>query len=124
LGWFGTLVLLVALAVTASAAVSFFVWACRGYIGIGLFAFALSCTAAAVFLLPSWMLRWRDGSVLALLTDWFARLSAGLPLLAAVFAIIGEFNCAAGALIASGLLGLVVSVLVLSRRIAFRRSHR
>jgi hypothetical protein len=117
-------VLLVALALTAAAAVQFFIWACRGYLGIGLFATAISFTVAALLLLPSWMLRWRDGSVLAQLTEWFARLSAGMPLLAAVFAIIGELNCAAGALIASGLFGLVVSVLVLSRRIAFRRSHR
>jgi hypothetical protein len=52
---------------------------------------------------------------------WFARLSAGTPLLAAVFAIIGEFNCAAGALIASGLFGTMLSVLFQVHRFVARK---
>ena len=121
LGRFGTVVLLIALTITTAAAVTFFVWACRGYIGIGLFATAASLTAAALFLLPAWTLLFRSGVVFDQLSLWFARLSAGLPLLAALLAIIGELNCAGGALIASGLFGLILSVLTLSRRIAFRR---
>ena len=108
--------MLVALAITASAAVSFFVWACRGYIGLGLFAWAVSLAAAAFFLLPTWMLFFRTGEVMEKLSDWFARLSAGLPLLAAVFAIIGELNCAAGVLIASGLFGTLLAIMRASRR--------
>ncbi|MEV4133221.1 hypothetical protein AB0J72_13760 [Dactylosporangium sp. NPDC049742] len=115
--------LLVALAITTAAAVSFFAWACRGYAGIWLFATAVSLTAAVLFLLPAWTLLFRTGAVLDQLTLWFARLSAGMPILAAVLAIIGELNCAGGALIASGLFGAIVSVLTLSRRIAFRRSR-
>jgi cell division septation protein DedD len=118
LGCFGTVVLLVALAITAAAAVTFFVWACRGYLDVVLFATAVSLAVAATILLPAWMLLFRDGSVRSALSDWFARLSVGLPLLAAVFAIIGEFNCAGGVLIVSGLFGVLVSVLRLSRRIA------
>jgi hypothetical protein len=101
--------------------VSFFVWACRGYIGLGLFNAAVVLAATALFLLPSWTLLFRSGKVVDLLSDWFARLSAGMPLVAAAFAIVGEFNCAGGALIVSGLFGTIVSVLTLSRRIAFRR---
>jgi hypothetical protein len=121
LGRFGTAVLLVALAVTAAAAVSFFIWACQGYIGIGLFATAASLTAAALFVLPVWTLLFRTGAVFDQLSLWFARLSAGMPLLASVLAIIGELNCAGGALIASGLFGTILSVLTLSRRVALRR---
>jgi hypothetical protein len=115
-------VLLVALAITASAAATFFVWACRGYLGVGLFAAALSLAGAALFLLPTCMLLFRDGSVAATLRVWFARLSAGTPLLAAVLAILGELNCAGGALIVSGLFGTLLSVLVLSHRVAVRRA--
>jgi hypothetical protein len=110
-------VLVVALALTAAAAVSFFVWACRGYISVGLFAAALSLAGAALFVLPTCMLLFRDGSVMATLRVWFARLSAGTPLLAAVFAILGELNCAGGVLIVSGLFGTLLSVLSLGRRI-------
>lgn len=114
--------LFVALSLTAAAAVMFFVWACRGYIGVALFATAVSLTATALFLLPAWTLLFRDGSALETLTNWYARLAAGMPLLAAVFAIIGEFDCAAGALIISGLFGTVVAVLVLCRGlVAIRR---
>jgi hypothetical protein len=121
LGRFGTVVLLVALAITAAAAVSFFVWACRGYIGIGLFATAVSLTATVLFLLPAWALLFRTGAVLDQLSLWFARLSAGMPILAALLAIIGELNCAGGALVASGLFGLILAVLTVSRRVAVRR---
>ncbi len=121
LGRFGTVVLLLALAITAAAAVSFFVWACQGYIGIGLFATAASLTATVLFLLPAWTLLFRTGAVLDQLSLWFARLSAGMPMLAALLAIIGELNCAGGALIASGLFGLILSVLTVSRRVASRR---
>jgi hypothetical protein len=114
--------LIVALAITAAAAVSLFVWACQGYIGVALFATALSLAGAALFLLPACMLLFRDGSVLATLRLWFARLSAGTPLLAAVLAIVGELNCAGGALIASGFFGTVVATLVLVRGIAMRRA--
>lgn len=121
LGRFGTVVLLVALAITAAAAIAFFSWACRGYAGIGLFATAASLTAAVLFLLPAWTLLFRTGAVLDELSLWFARLSAGMPILASVLAIIGELNCAGGALIASGLFGLILSVLTVSRRVALRR---
>jgi hypothetical protein len=121
LGCFGTIALLVALAITASAAVSFFVWSCRGYVGVALFATALSLAGTALLLLPACMLFFRDGSVMTTLRVWFARLSAGTPLLAAVLAIVGELNCAGGALIVSGLFGTLLSVLFLTSRIAFRR---
>lgn len=121
LGFFGKLFLLVALGITLAAAVSFFVWACSGYISLGLFALAVSLAAAAAFLLPAWTLLFRTGRTMDLLSMWFAVLSAGTPLLAAFFAIIGELNCAAGALIASGLFGALLSVLTLARRIQLRR---
>lgn len=122
LGCFGTVVLLVALVITAAAAVMFFVWACRGYVGVWLFATALSLAGAAMFLLPTCMLLFRDGSVMATLRVWFARLSAGTPLLAALLAILGELNCAGGALIASGLFGTLLSVQFLAHRIMRRRA--
>ena len=62
-----------------------------------------------------------DGSVMITLQVWFARLSAGTPLLAAVFAIVGELNCAGGVLIVSGLFGTLLSVLFQVRRFAARR---
>jgi hypothetical protein len=112
------------LAITASAAVTFFVWACRGYLGVGLFATALSLAGAAIFVLPACMLLFRDGSVMATLRIWFARLSAGTPLLAAVLAILGELNCAGGALIVSGLFGTLLSVLLVAQRVANRVANR
>jgi hypothetical protein len=69
-------------------------------------------------------LLFRTGKVLDQLSIWFAVLSAGTPLLAAVFAIVGELNCAAGALIASGFFGTLLSVLTLACRIRLRRWAR
>jgi hypothetical protein len=109
-----------ALACTAAAAIALFIWACQGYIGLWLFATALSLAGAAVVLLPVSTWLFRDTSVLSTLTDWFAGLCAGTPLLAAVLAIIGQFNCASGALFVSGLFGALLAVLVLSRRLVFR----
>jgi hypothetical protein len=114
--------LIVALALAAAAAVEFFVWACQGYINLGLFAWAVSMAAAALVVLPAWTLLFRTGRVMDVLSLWFAVLSAGTPLLAAIFAIINELNCAAGALIASGLFGALLSVITLARRIQLRRS--
>jgi len=114
--------LLIALAITAAAAIELFVWACRGYIDVALFATAVSFVGAVLFLLPAWMLIFRDGSVVALLSVWFARLSAGMPLLAAVLAIIGELNCAAGALIVSGMFGTILAVVTIVRGIVRLRS--
>jgi hypothetical protein len=113
-------VLLVALGITASAAVSFFVWACRGYVSLGLFSWAVSLAVAAFVLLPTWMLFFRTGAVLEKLNDWFALLSAGTPLLAAVFAIINEFDCAKGVLIASGLFGTLLAIMRVMHRLARR----
>ena len=124
LGFFGKIFLLIALAITASAAVSFFVWACGGYISLGLFAAAVSLAASAAVLLPAWTLLFRTGRTMDLLSLWFAVLSAGTPLLAAALAIIGELNCAAGALIASGLFGTLLSLLTLAARIQVRRRFR
>jgi hypothetical protein len=115
-------VLFIALVLAAGAAVSFFVWACQGYIGVWLFATALSLAGAVIVVLPTWMLMFRNGRVLELLTYWFAWLALGSPLLATVFAIIGELNCAAGALIASGLFGIIVAVLTVTRIIVARRT--
>jgi hypothetical protein len=124
LGFFGKLVLIIALGLAAAAAVEFFVWACGGYIDVALFATAVSMAAAALVVLPAWTLLFRTGRVMDRLSLWFAVLSAGTPLLAAVLAIINELNCAAGALIASGLFGALLSVLTLARRIQLRRSIR
>jgi hypothetical protein len=124
LGFFGKLFLLIALAITAAAAVSFFVWACQGYLSLGLFAAAVSLAAAAAVLLPAWTLLFRTGRTMDLLSTWFAVLSAGTPLLAAALAIIGNLNCAAGALIVSGLFGTLLSLLTLARRIQLRRRLR
>ena len=122
LGCFGTLTLFIALVIAAGAAVSFFTWACRGYIDVWLFATAASLALAVLVLLPTWMLVFRSGRVRVVLSTWFAWLSLGTPLLATLFAILGEFRCAAGALIASGLFGTIVAALTVVRRVAERRS--
>jgi hypothetical protein len=122
LGFLGTVLLLIAMALTAAAAINIFVWACRGYIDVGLFAAAVSLAVTVLVLLPVWTLLFRDGSVINRLSLWFAILSAGTPLLGAVLAIIGEFNCAGGALIVSGWFGTVVAVLVICRTITTRRA--
>jgi len=114
-------VVLVALALTAAAAVQFFIWACRGYFSVVLFTVALSMAIAALLLLPLLTILLRDGGLGWLLSHWFARLSVGMPVVAAIFAILGELRCAAGALIVSGLFGIMVAVLTLGRGIAERR---
>ena len=114
---------MIALGITASAAVSFFVWACRGYVSLGLFSWAVSLAAAAFVLLPTWMLFFRTGAVIEKLSDWFALLAAGTPLLAAVFAIINELDCAKGVLIASGLFGTLLAIIRVTLRLTHRRQR-
>jgi hypothetical protein len=109
------------MAFAASAAVSLFIWACQGYIRTWLFVLGLVLWAATMVALPLWMIRRRDMRPILTLIDWFARLAAGTPIIAAVLAVLGQFNCAAGALIASGLFGAVLSVLTMGHR---RRERR
>jgi hypothetical protein len=105
---------------TAAAAVQFFVWACRGYFSVVLFTVALCMAIAALLLLPLWVILLGEDRAAALLIRWFIGLCAGTPVLAAIFAVLGDFNCAAGALIVAGLFALQAVAVVIGRALAHR----
>lgn len=115
--------LLLAMVLTAAAAINLFIWACSGYFRVGLVAAGLSLAVAALAVIPFWVIVWWDGSVVRTLADWLARLAAGTPIIAAVFAVFGNFNCAGGALILAGLFGIMLAAVHLANRVAERRTE-
>lgn len=115
--------LLLALVLTAAAAINLFIWACSGYFRVGLVAAGLSLAVAALAVVPLWVILWWDGSVVRTLIDWVARLAAGTPIIAAVFAVFGNFDCAGGALILAGLFGILLAAAYLANRFAERRTE-
>jgi hypothetical protein len=115
--------LLLALVLTAAAAINLFIWACSGYFRVGLVVAGLSLAVAALGVIPLWVILWWDGSVVRTLADWIARLAAGTPIIAAVFAVFGNFNCAGGALILAGLFGIMLAATHLANRVAERRAQ-
>ena len=117
----GLIVLLLGLLLVAAAAINLFIWACSGYFRVGLVAAGLSLAFAALAVIPFWVIWWWDGSVVRTLADWVARLAAGTPVIAAVFAIFGNFDCAGGALILAGLFGIILAAIHLANRLAERR---
>jgi hypothetical protein len=84
----------------------------------------LSLAVAALALLPLWVIVWGDVAVVDVLTSWLSRLSVGTPVIAAVFAVFGEFHCAGGVLIIAGLFGILVAAVNIAGRIVRRRWAR
>lgn len=115
--------LLLALVLTAAAALNLFIWACSGYFRVGLVVAGLTLAVAALAVTPLWVILWWDGSVVRTLADWIARLAAGTPVIAAVFAVFGDFNCAGGALILAGLFGILLAAVHLANRVAELRTQ-
>jgi membrane protein YdbS with pleckstrin-like domain len=105
------LLLLIAMGLLASAAITFLTWAFGGMLSAGLLATASTLAVAAIAILVLWILVCRDCPAIRYLGGIFAVLAVAMLIAAGILALSGMPQGAVGALIDWALFTLVVAVL-------------